>query len=96
MFTVLSTFQMDVRGVLQQVPCSAAGAPAPGAGPDLVPSYSPPAHPRSRPVLLRKDQSIFPGRPGGSPGEAESREPPSSCRDHPEPGQRMAGTGQLR
>lgn len=44
------------------------------------------AHPRSGPVLLWKDKSIFPGWSGGSFGEVESRETESGCCDHPESG----------
>lgn len=53
------------------------------------------AHLRHRPVLLWKNQGVFPGWSGGSSGEAESREAACGCSDHPEPGQRVAVTHQI-
>lgn len=88
-------FQVDVRGILQQVPCSPPRPSESGAGPGLVQTDPAWAHLRPRPVLLWKNQSIFPSWSGGSSGEAESWEAACGCSDHPEPGQRVAVTHQI-
>lgn len=87
--------QVDVRGVLQQIPSSPSRASESAAGQGLVQTDPAAAHPRLRPVLLRKNQSFFPGWSGGSSGEVESREAACGCCDHSEPGPRMAGKDQI-
>lgn len=94
-FQLLLSLQMDVPGVLQQVPPPALRASEPGSGPGLVPASPARADPGPGPVLLWEDEGVFPSRAGGSPGEAESREAARSRCDHPEPGQRVAGAGSI-
>lgn len=86
------SIQVDVRGVLQQVPPSASRASEPGSGPGSVQTGLAWADPRPRPVLLWKDQSVFPSWSGGSSGETKSWEAVRCRGDHPESGQRMGDT----
>lgn len=79
-----------------QVSRSAASVPALGGNPADVPAGLASAHPRAGPVRLRKDQSLFPGRAGGSSGEIASGEAPSGRRDPSELCQRMAGPDSLQ